>query len=180
MAANGRAPARVLAGAHLKELSRCRRVSVGLEAAPVLHVGWRTGRPSTVRASVRDVAQGWRVAEISLAEGVTEAIAVTQDQHNPVAGRPANTVPTRTKRYLPVRSGTAANIGVSSPFRSLPSSGNPSVLDPLRRHVTTGLLVSGRSAVRIRSPAQRQSISDVRKCDLVIPGAPSARCARRL
>jgi subtilase family serine protease len=44
--------------------------------------GWRTGRPSIVRASVRDVAQGWRVAGMSLAEGVTEAIPVTQDQHD--------------------------------------------------------------------------------------------------
>jgi hypothetical protein len=31
----------------------------------------------------------------------------TQDQHNLVAGRPANTVPARTKRHSPVRSGTA-------------------------------------------------------------------------
>ena len=39
-------------------------------------------------------------------------------------------------------------------------------------------LVSGRSAVRIRSPAP--SISDVRKRDPVILGTPSARCAQRL
>ena len=96
-------------------------------------------------------------AEDDRAAGVQASLAirVTQEQHNPVAGRPSNTVPTRTKRHLPVRSGTAANMEMSCPIRSLPSSGKLSVLDPGRRHITTGLLVSGRSAVRIRSPAPR-------------------------
>ena len=42
----------------------------------------------------------------------------------------------------------------------------------------TDPLVSGRSAVRIRSPAP--STSDMRKRDLADLGAPSARCAQRL
>jgi hypothetical protein len=71
------------------------------------------------------------------------------DQHKTVAGRPANTVPARTKRHSPVRGGTAGSMQMSCHWRSLPSSGRLSAAGAPGGPVTTGLLLSGRSRVRV-------------------------------
>jgi hypothetical protein len=54
----------------------------------------------------------------------------TQDQHNPVSGRVANTIPARTKRHSPVQGGTADILEILRHRPSLPSSDSLSATRP--------------------------------------------------
>src|ERR1700722_2684975 len=84
--------------------------------------------------------------------------------------------PWRGRRACPPRARSEANRAASSATRTTsqpPLSSFAAVGGQARND-----LVSGRSAVRIRSPAP--TTSDVRKRDLADLGAPSARCAQRL
>jgi hypothetical protein len=90
-------------------------------------------------------------------------------------------IPTRypqTKRHSPAHGGTAATIDLLALTSRYAGSRGWRGSRSRMAQGATELLVSGRSAVRIRSPAP--SISDVRKPRFAEPGKPPARCAQRL